>query len=311
MRELSVCVVIPVYNGRDLVDKCIRALLDQTVKPDMIVCVDDASPDGSSGYLRRKFPFVQVLENKANLGVSATYARGIKKAFEDGFERVWLLDQDDVPFKDALENLLEASRGNKLAAFASALVDPSATLVYPVLSRGCRDISKPHVAVVTDFAGMFLDRRLIKDVGLPLAELTMDAGDWEYCLRCRRQGYEMHVVPQSRIRHVPGCPVMVKRPLMMRSYELRNGEIRKVSSKHGLTRLDSPQRYYTQTRNTILVMKLPYASMFFRKFALKLVAKHVLKILLYESRKAEKIWMVLRGVIDGLSRGLTGGGEEL
>jgi len=70
VKKSKVCVVIPVYKGKGIVDKCIDALLNQTYKPDKIICVDDASPDNSGEYIKEKFPFVEIIKNKINYGDS-------------------------------------------------------------------------------------------------------------------------------------------------------------------------------------------------------------------------------------------------
>jgi len=304
VKKSKVCVVIPVYEGKGIVDKCINALLNQTYKPDKIICVDDASPDNSGGYIKEKFPFVKIIKNKINLGSPGAYARGIKYAYKSGFEYVWLLDQDDVPFKDALGNLLKISKKSNSIVFTSTLINPSAHIVYPMPSKRLVDFNNPYGAEVVDFAGMLLHRNLIKKIGYPLRELKMDAGDWEYCLRCKKAGYKICVIPQSRVYHIGGEPKIVKMPIMRTYYKLKKGKIEKIHSKYGLTRLDSPERYYTQNKNTILVMKLPYATSFFRKFALKLFFKHFLKIILYEDEKIKKINVFLHGITDGLSKSI-------
>jgi rhamnopyranosyl-N-acetylglucosaminyl-diphospho-decaprenol beta-1,3/1,4-galactofuranosyltransferase len=302
VKKSKVCVVIPVYKGKGIVDKCIDALLNQTYKPDKIICVDDASPDNSGGYVKEKFPFVKIIKNKINLGSPGAYARGIKYAYKSGFEYVWLLDQDDIPFKDALGNLLKISEKRNSIVFTSTLINPSTHIVYPMLSRRHVDFNNPYVAEVVYFAGMLLHKNLIKKIGYPLRELTMDAGDWEYCLRCKKEGYEICVIPKSRIYHIGGEPKIVKMFITRTHYKLKKDKIEKFSSKYAFTRLDSPERYYTRIKNIILVMKLPYATSFFRKFALKLFFKQFSKIVFYEDEKIEKVNVFLHGIIDGLSK---------
>lgn len=43
----DVAVVIPVYNGVGIVDRCISALLRQSRVPGEIICVDDFSRDNT------------------------------------------------------------------------------------------------------------------------------------------------------------------------------------------------------------------------------------------------------------------------
>lgn len=304
MSKTKVCVVIPVYNGRRIVDKCINALLNQSRKPDKIICVDDASPDNSSKYIIEKFPSVKVIKNKCNIGASGTYAKGIKWAYKNGCDYIWLLDQDDIPFKDALENILKLQKGSNSTIFTSTLINPQTRTIYRMLAKHSIELDRPYEAEVVDFAGMLLSRAVIKKVGYPLKELTMDAADWEYCLRCRKMGYKIYVVPQSKVYHVGGKPKIVKLLTKKIHYRLVGKKIVRISSKYGVTRVDPPKRYYTRIKNTILVMKLPYATNFFRKFALMQIFKQFFKIILYEDDKARKIVAFLQGFVDGFLRRL-------
>jgi GT2 family glycosyltransferase len=238
------------------------------------------------------------------LGSPGAYARGIRYAYKSGFEYVWLLDQDDVPFKNALENLLKISKRSNSVVFTSTLINPSTHIVYPMPSKRRVDFNDPYDAEVVYFAGMLLHRNLIKKIGYPLRELTMDAGDWEYCLRCKKEDYKICVIPQSRIYHIGGEPKIVKMLTMRTYYKLKKDKIEKFSSRYGFTRFDPPERYYTRIKNIILVMKLPYATSFFRKFSLRLFFKQFLKIVFYEDEKIEKINVFLHGIIDGLLKSI-------
>jgi len=301
---MKVCVVIPVYNGKGVVDKLIHALIRQTHKPDKIVCVDDASIDNSGDYIRKKFPFVKVIKNKINLGAPGAYAKGIRYAYKKGYNYIWLLDQDDIPFKDALKNLLNFKKSSS-NILVSTLIEPSTHIIYPMLSvkNSNIDLNRPYEAEVVNFAGMLLPRDLIKKAGYPLKELVMDASDWEYCLRCKNLGYKIFVIPKSKVYHIEGKPTKVKLPPLFKrvNYKLKRGIIQKFHTNYWLTRFDSSKRYYTRIKNTILVMKLPYATTSFKLFALKLLFKQLFKIVFYEEKKDEKIIAFFHGLIDGLS----------
>lgn len=82
----SVSVVIPAYNGRELLEKYLPALFAASRRcpaPVEIIVVDDASQDDSAGFLRNSYPEVIVLVNETNLGFAATMNRGIREATGD------------------------------------------------------------------------------------------------------------------------------------------------------------------------------------------------------------------------------------
>jgi GT2 family glycosyltransferase len=79
----SVSVVIPAYNGRELLAKYLPALLAACRKcpaPVEVIVVDDASRDDSAGFVRSSFPEVTVLVNEMNIGFAATMNKGIAAA---------------------------------------------------------------------------------------------------------------------------------------------------------------------------------------------------------------------------------------
>lgn len=76
----SVSVVIPTYNGRQLLERNLPPLLKAATRrgaPVEIIVVDDASSDDTVAFLASRFPDVTVLVNGRNLGFGETINRGI------------------------------------------------------------------------------------------------------------------------------------------------------------------------------------------------------------------------------------------
>ena len=63
-------IVIPNWNGRDLLEKYIPSIVEATKgnSNNEIIVVDNASSDGSAEYLKTAFPAVRVLELDRNYG---------------------------------------------------------------------------------------------------------------------------------------------------------------------------------------------------------------------------------------------------
>lgn len=123
----KVTVVIVNWNGERFLDRCISAVLAQTVIPNEIILVDNASSDASVDIVRR-YPSLRVLDQNENLG----FARGNSVAIEAAAaESEWIamLNPDAFPESHWLEALLSAARENpEFDAFGSKLViaaDPS------------------------------------------------------------------------------------------------------------------------------------------------------------------------------------------
>lgn len=45
---IKVSVIVPVYNVRKYLDKCLKSLVNQTLKNIEIIIIDDGSTDGST-----------------------------------------------------------------------------------------------------------------------------------------------------------------------------------------------------------------------------------------------------------------------
>ena len=79
----SISVVIPNYNGRDLLAENIPSVFDalNTALVDYeVIVVDDASTDESVTFIEATFPQVILLKNPQNRGFSPTINRGIMAA---------------------------------------------------------------------------------------------------------------------------------------------------------------------------------------------------------------------------------------
>lgn len=61
-------VVIPSWNGRDLLPECLASLGAQTRSDFDVIVVDNGSEDGSVEFLRETYPEVSIIALDANRG---------------------------------------------------------------------------------------------------------------------------------------------------------------------------------------------------------------------------------------------------
>lgn len=103
---MKVSVVIPNFNGKNIVGNAIDSLLLQSIPVEIIV-VENGSSDGSEGFLRRKYAdSITLLINKTNLGFDGGVNTGIVYSLEKNYEFTALLNSDAVADKDWIRNLL-------------------------------------------------------------------------------------------------------------------------------------------------------------------------------------------------------------
>jgi len=79
--EPSIAVLIPNWNDARYLARCLRSILDQPVKPDEIIVVDDGSTDNSVAVIQAELahePRARLIRNEANLGIFAAFEVGMR-----------------------------------------------------------------------------------------------------------------------------------------------------------------------------------------------------------------------------------------
>lgn len=114
-------VIIVNWNGEIFLERCLAALMNQTVKPHEIILVDNASSDRSVEIVDR-FPSVRMLVQDQNTGFARGNNLAIAAASSES-EWIVLLNPDAFTEPRWLEELLAAAHRNPgFDAFGSKLV---------------------------------------------------------------------------------------------------------------------------------------------------------------------------------------------
>ena len=101
----KVSVIVPVYNVKAYLDKCVQSIINQTEQSIEIILVDDGSTDGSSLLCDdwAKADNRIIVIHKENGGLSSARNCGLQKA---NGEFVCFIDSDDVISPYFVEHLL-------------------------------------------------------------------------------------------------------------------------------------------------------------------------------------------------------------
>jgi GT2 family glycosyltransferase len=103
----AISIIMPVHNGESTIGKTLASLSHQTIKYDELIIIDDASKDKSVECIKDFFGTLseyKLLSNEKQMGLAATYNRGIKAASGD---LIVTLHQDIVLENNSLEKLVE------------------------------------------------------------------------------------------------------------------------------------------------------------------------------------------------------------
>jgi len=111
MSEADVWVVIPNWNGAEIVPDCLRSLELQSYSHQVVV-VENGSTDSSAMLIKEKFPAVTLLEFPDNAGFAGGVNRGIRHAMKHNATYIALLNNDAVVDKDWLKNIVRSMNTN-------------------------------------------------------------------------------------------------------------------------------------------------------------------------------------------------------
>lgn len=117
----KVSVIIVNWNGGDFLERCLTALMTQTVWPHEIILVDNASSDESVEIVRR-FPSIRLLAQGSNTGFARGNNIAIASASKES-EWIALINPDAFAEPQWLESLLTTADSNReFDVFGSKLI---------------------------------------------------------------------------------------------------------------------------------------------------------------------------------------------
>lgn len=240
-----VCAVIVTYNRKDLLRECLNAVLGQTRPPDHVLVVDNASTDGTPEMLKEEFPQVEVLRLPENQGGAGGFHEGMKRAYEMGFDWLWIMDDDTIAHPSALEALLnhkpliERETGIQPLLLASKVIWKDETphpvntpYPYPCLKDGLNFLypRAPFCRIrFASFVSLLIHRQGVSKAGLPCKEFFIYADDLEYT---------------ARLIHRTKAGFWVKRSIV----------VHKTPEK-GFASFRNPDRMYYDFRNRTWILK--------------------------------------------------------
>ena len=136
-RAGAASVVIPNWNGRDLLEKYLPSIVEALARnpENEIVVVDNGSTDGSAEFLRERYPHVNLVALPENLGFGGGSNAGFRAAKNDV---VVLLNSDMRVAPDFLEPLLEGFRDPEVFAVSCQIFfsDPAKLREETGLTQG-------------------------------------------------------------------------------------------------------------------------------------------------------------------------------
>lgn len=103
----KVYTIIVTYNAMPWIDRCLGSLRLSTI-PSHVVIVDNGSKDETVGFIREKYPEMELILSPRNLGFGQGNNLGIDRAVGMGANYFFLLNQDAYVESRTIEKLIDS-----------------------------------------------------------------------------------------------------------------------------------------------------------------------------------------------------------
>lgn len=203
----SISIIIPNWNGRELLEKNLPSVL-ASAKGAEIIIVDDASTDESVAFLQKEFPQVKVIEKERNEGFASTVNTGVAAAKGD---IVVLLNTDVRPEKGFLAPLVKHFEDSRV--FAVGCMDRSHEKEVILRGRGVAswkkgffvhargEVDATTTAWVNGGSGAFRKSYWEKLGGMDTLYNPFYWEDIDLSYRALKAGYALVFEPKSVVDH--------------------------------------------------------------------------------------------------------------
>lgn len=218
MEPLVYAIVLNYNNLEDTTD-CLKSLENLNYKNYRILLVDNGSRKDIVQEIKNRFPNLEIIENKRNLGYAGGNNVGILKAIEHGADYIFLLNNDAIVCRDVLRNLVKVMEENNCVAACQPLIcyfhekdkiwsaGTKFSFGYPKLYLKNKAIEKIKLKVAFEppfglvGCAMLIRTSAIREVGLFDESLFLMHEETDWCIRAKKRGFKLLVVPNAIVYH--------------------------------------------------------------------------------------------------------------
>ncbi len=272
-KRVDVSAIVVNWNTRDLLARCLGSLYETTQESLQVIVVDNASQDGSTEMVRKRFPQVLLIENDENVG----FARANNQAMPLAQGRYLLLfNSDAIAQPGAIHALVTLADAQPRAGIVGAqLLNPDGTFQasytpFPTLwqefliltglgramygahypSRGPEEKKGPQEVDRVEGACMLVRREAYAQVGGLDEGYFMYAEEVDWCYAMKQIGWQVWYQPAARVIHFGGSSSRHRQP--QREVDLYQSRVRFFRKHHG----DLPARLLKAQIYALTAIKL-------------------------------------------------------
>ena len=208
-KKLDLSVIIVNYNTADFLGRCLTSVARQNNIDMEVIVVDNCSQDGSPDFLRKKFPWVELIANDQNLGFSRANNQALKICKG---RYIYYLNPDTEVQPNAFRQMVDFMDSHIDVGLAGTrLVYPDGSLQSSVENRypGQRYMQNELKGLKGDIAwvlgaSMIVRQELIRALKGFDEHFFLYGEDLDLCLRIRKAGWLIGYIPEAEVVHWEG-----------------------------------------------------------------------------------------------------------
>jgi len=173
----NISLYIAAYNAEKTIEKSIKSILQQTLKPKEIIIINDCSTDKTLNLLK-KFSQIKIINNKKNYGLAKSRNIALKYS---KYNLLASIDSDVVCKKNWLETLFNTMVKKKADLIGGKLIDKYIKepanhwrSYYLKQNWGDKQINNPQFVFGANF---LLDKKKIKNLNIKYNETFRTNGE--------------------------------------------------------------------------------------------------------------------------------------
>lgn len=222
----QISIVFPNLNGSNLMIDCLKSIQNLNYPKSKIetIVVDNHSIDGSQQKIKRSYPHIKLIENKANFG----FAKAVNQAIEYSRSTLIFVTNNDVVLeRNCLKVLSNYLITHKNVGIVGPYVHSQKKILHSFLTFNFyTGFIKKKVSnskeVESDWiegSGMLFKRTLWEKLGGFDEGFFFIFEDLDFCTRAAKIGYKIISLKDAIIQHKVGATVNRKEMLTLKYYE--------------------------------------------------------------------------------------------
>jgi len=293
----NVAAIVVTYNRKELLKKCLNALLDQQLG--VIIVVDNNSSDGTKEMVEKEYLNNSIFDYhylESNTGGSGGFNYGLSRAYDDGYEWFWLMDDDVAPVEKSIDiygkyisdySFIQGRRAYE----DGAIFDWLSSYDYKngKEAKLSEEVSFKDTNVIevdtACFEGAFINRRIVESIGLPDKSFFIQGDDTTYGILANKEFKIAYISETTLVK-------TMKKPQTL--------------FLNRVVELSTPFSIYYNVRNLFLIEQkikegFPNEDIDHKATIFKKIIKTLLKIILIFPEKSKSISFFFKGIRDGIA----------